>query len=394
MRRFLAFFVFLTVVIGTGCSPGGEGGDSDDPIVVGYITPLTGDYSALGSDNELAVELAVEQINEDGGVLGRPVELLTRDDQSSPDQSVLAFNDLQSEDPVAVIGSAYSDSAMATLPTVERSGIPYISPTPADEQLDPLRDEVFVVPATAAAYAERALEYFSDEGMTRISVAYSATSYAVAGYLAMDELADDHGIDLVAVNEYEQDTTDFGHILTSLDDEEPDALLFWGTGPPGVTFTQQYAAVDADVPLVLTGSQASHLWSEPAGEDAEGVTVLSSIGVVGDHLPDSEQKDAILETVEAFSEEHGYAPPQFAMDGTSSVQLLAAAIEEAGTTEPEAILEALESLTLVTPNGTYAYGPEDHAGITTDAISVNTFEDGEFVPVPWAMEQFASAYGD
>src|SRR5699024_6594936 len=104
VRRFLAFFVFLTVVIGTGCSPGGGGGDSAVPIVVGYVATLLGDYSGLGSDNELAVELAVEQINEDGGVLGRPVELLTRDDQSSPDQSVLAFTDLQSEDPVAVIG--------------------------------------------------------------------------------------------------------------------------------------------------------------------------------------------------------------------------------------------------------------------------------------------------
>lgn len=392
MRRSLAFPVFLAVLLGTGCSPGEEEG-SDEPIVVGYITPLTGGYSALGSDNELAVELAVEQINDDGGLLGRPIELVTRDDQSSPDQSVLAFNDLQSEDPVAIIGSAFSDSAMATLPAVERSGIPYISPTPADEQLDPLRDEVFVVPATASAYAERALEYFSAEGMTRVSVAYSATSYAVAGYLAMDELAADYEIDLVAVGEYEQDTTDFGHILTTMDEEEPDALLFWGTGPPGVTFTQQYAAVNADVPLVLTGSQASHLWSEPAGDDAEGVTVLSSIGVVGEHLPESEQKDSIMETVAAFSEEHGYDPPQFAMDGTSSVQLLAAAIEEAGSTESEEILEALENLTLVTPNGTYSYGPDDHAGITTDAISVNTFEDGEFVPVPWSLDQFDDVYG-
>ncbi|WP_053617136.1 ABC transporter substrate-binding protein [Nocardiopsis sp. NRRL B-16309] len=391
MRRFLSLITILAVSA-TACG-GGGGDDTDEAVRVGYITPLTGGYSALGTDNELAVELAVAQVNADGGVLGRQIELITRDDQSEPDQAVLAFNDIQSQDPVAVIGSAVSDSAMATIPAVERAGVPYISPTPADEQLDPLRDEVFVVPATAAAYAERAMQYFQAEGLTEVSVAYSATTYAVAGFLATEELADEYGIDIVAVNEYQQDTTDFGHVFSEVDSVDPQALLFWGTGPPAVTFAQQYESVEADVPLVMTGAQASHLWLEPAGDAAEGVTVLSSIGVVGDHLPEGEQKQVIDEVSAAFSEEHGYAPPQFALDGYSAVQLLVAAIENAGSTEHADILAALEELTLVTPNGTYAYSDSDHAGITTEAISVNTVEDGAFVPVPWAVEQLDAAYG-
>lgn len=392
MRRTAAVFACLTLAATTACDIGGGG--TDDPITVGYITSLTGDYSNLGTDNEQAVELAVEEINADGGILGREIELVTRDDQSSPDQSVLAFNDIESEEPVAYIGSPYSDSAMATLPAVERAGVPYISPTPADEQLDPLRDEVFVVPATAAAYAERALEYFQAEGMTQVAVAYSATSYAVAGFLAMDELAEEYGVDLVSVNEYEQDTTDFGHVFTSLDEQNTDALLFWGTGSPGVTFTQQYDVIESDVPLVVTGSQASHLWLGPAGEATEGVTVLSSIGVVGDYLPESDQKDSILETVDAYSEVHDQEPPQFALDGYTSVKLLGEAIQNAGSTEHADIINALEDLDLVTPNGTYSYSEEDHAGIDTDAISVNQVEDGEFVPVPWAQDQLDDVYGD
>lgn len=391
MRRSLSLSACLVLIATVACGP--EGGDSDAPVRIGYITPLTGDFSALGSDNQLAVELAVEQVNADGGVLGREIELVTRDDQSSPDQSVLAFNDILSQEPVAVIGSAFSDSAMATIPIVERNGVPYLSPTPADEQLDPLREEVFVVPATASAYAERALEYFQAEGLTRVSVAYSATSYAVAGFQATERLADEYGIELVSINEYQQDTTDFGHVFSGLDQEDVDTILFWGTGPPGVTFTQQYAAVESEVPLVVTGSQASHLWLEPAGEAAEGVTVLSSIGVVGEHLPESEQKDVILDAVDAYSQEYGQAPPQFALDGYTCVQLLVAAIEAADSTEPEAILEALEDLTLVTPNGSYSYSPTDHAGIGTEAVSVNKVEDGAFVPVPWATDQFDAAYG-
>jgi branched-chain amino acid transport system substrate-binding protein len=392
VRRYLSVLAFLALAA-TACGGGGEETAADDAVRVGYITPLTGGYSALGTDNELAVELAVERVNADGGVLGRPIELITRDDQSEPDQAVLAFNDIQSQDPVAVIGSAVSDSAMATIPAVERSGIPYISPTPADEQLDPLRDEVFVVPATAAAYAERALQYFQAEGMTEISVAYSATAYAVAGFLATEELADEYGIEIAAVNEYQQDTTDFGHVFSEMDSVDPDALLFWGTGPPGVTFTQQYASVEAEVPLVMTGAQASHLWLEPAGEAAEGITVLSSIGVVGEHLPEGEQKQVVDEVSAAFTEAHGHAPPQFALDGYSAVMLLVQAIEDAGSTEHADILAALEELTLVTPNGTYSYSDSDHAGIGTEAVSVNTVEDGAFVPVPWAAQQLDADYG-
>jgi branched-chain amino acid transport system substrate-binding protein len=160
-----------------------------------------------------------------------------------------------------------------------------------------------------------------------------------------------------------------------------------------VTFAQQHAAVDSDVPLVVTGAQASHLWLDPVGDAAEGVTVLSSIGVVGEHLPESEQRDVITEAVDAFTEKHDYAPPQFALDGYSAVTLLVAALEEAGTTEHTDLLTALESLDLVTPNGTYVYSDTDHAGIGTDAISVNVVEDGEMVPVPWALEQLDAAYG-
>lgn len=391
MRRTLPLALALALAASSACATA-ESGD-EGPIKVGYISPITGTYSALGTDNQKAVELAVDQINADGGLLGREVELLTRNDQSSPDQSVLAFNDLQGSDPVAVIGSAVSDSALATIPAVERHGIPYLSPTPADEQLDPLRENVFVVPATTSLYAQRIMEYLQAEGMTRVAVAYSSTAYALAGFEAMEEEAADYGLELVFTNEYQQDTSDFQHVFSGMQGDDPDVLVFWGSGPPGVTFAQQYATAEVDTPLVMTGAQASHLWLEPAGGAAEGVTVLSAIGVVGDHLPEGEQKDVITEMSEAFEAEYGYAPPQFAQDGYSAVMLLAAAIEEAGSADREAVRDALEDLTLTTPNGTFSYSATDHSGLTTDAISVNTVQDGAFVPVPWSQEQLDSVFG-
>ncbi|MFI6577852.1 ABC transporter substrate-binding protein [Nocardiopsis sp. NPDC050513] len=396
MRGPLAPLACLALLATAACGAGQEddGGDGAvGAVLVGYIAPLTGDYSALGTDGHRAVELAVAEVNAAGGVLGREIELITRDDRSSPDQSVQAFNDIIDRDPVAVIGSTVSDSAMATLPSVEMSGIPYLSPTPADEQLTPVRDNVFVVTSTTSAYARRALEYFQDTGVTRVSVAYSATSYAIAGFLAMEDMAEEHGVELVAAHEYEHATADFHDVIAAVEDDAPDAFFFWGTGAPGVAFAQQYAAVGADVPLVMSGAQASGLWLEPVGEAAEGVTVLSSISVVGEHLPDGEQRVVSTAAAEAFAEEHGYSPPQFAGDGYTAVTLLVAAIEKAGSTEHTSVRTALEGLDLTTPIGPVAYAPNDHAGLTTDAISVNTVEDGAFVPVPSAVARFEEAYG-
>ncbi|WP_046471611.1 ABC transporter substrate-binding protein [Allosalinactinospora lopnorensis] len=392
MRRSTPLLASLTLVVAmTACE--GSAGD-DDSIPVGYITPLTGAFSNLGEDNQKAVEAAVDEINTDGGVLGRPIELITQNDESNPDQGILAFNEIMNDEPVAVIGSASSNSAMAVLEHVEREQVPYISPTPADEQVAPVRDHVFVVPAIAGTYAERALHYLSDEGMDEVAVTYSETAYGEAGYEAMVEGADEHGVDLVVEEAFEQETTDFGHILAEIESVGPDATIVWASGPPGITIAEQYAGADIEAPLVMTGSQASHLWTDPAGDSAEGVTVLSSIGVVGEHLPEGEQQDVIREMTEVFEAEHGYAPPQFAQDGYTAVMLLAAAIEEAGSTERADIRDALENLTLTTPNGTFDYSETDHAGLTGDAISVNVVEDGEFVPTDWSTERFGETYGE
>ena len=73
--------------------------------------------------------------------------------------------------------------------------------------------------------------------------------------------------------------------------------------------------------------------------------------------------------------------------------MLVAAIEEAGNTDPEAIRAALEGLRLVTPNGEYAYGKDDHAGLGPQFISVNTVTQGAFRPTDWASTQLAELAG-
>ena len=357
-------------------------------IQVGLIASLTGKFSALGSEDKKAVELAIEQVNAKGGLLGKKLSLLTRDDQTLPDKSVLAYGELKAANVVAVIGSAFSNSALATIPFADRDGIPYLSLTPAEEQVQPIKPFVFVIPALSNAYAERYLEYLQTQKIKKIAVAHDTKgAYAVAGYKATMALAPRYGIEIVKDEEFESATSDFSPLFTHVKASKAQAFLFWGTGPSGVTVTKQYAAANIKLPLLMTPSQASKLWLEPVGTAGEGVTVLSAIGVVGEYLPDGPQKRVIAEMATPYQAKYGYSPPQFAQDGYSACLLLFEAIRKANSTKHDDVQKSLEHLTLLTPNGQYHYAPTDHSGLTRDFISVNVVTGGKLVPTAWAKEQ-------
>ncbi len=364
-----------------------EGGGSGDPIKVGLIVSVTGNYTPLGSEDKKAVELAVEQVNAKGGLLGRKVEIVFRDDKTQPDQAVLGFNAIK-RDIDAVIGPVFSNCALAVEPIAEREKIPYLSLAPVTEQVQPIKKYIFVTPALSAMYAERYLQYFQSQKITKVAVAHDRTaSYSVAGRRTVVELAGKYGVQIVRDETFETTTSDFSPIFTRIKDSGAQAFLFWGSGAPGVTMTKQYVASGVKIPLMLTGSQASTLWTKPVGQAAEGVTVQSAIGVVGDHLPPGPQKQVIDQLAKPYQQKYGYYPPQFAQDGYSAALLLFEAIRKADSTDGEKIQQALERMDLITPNGRFRYSPTDHSGLSPDYISVNTVKNGQFVPTPWAKEQ-------
>jgi branched-chain amino acid transport system substrate-binding protein len=393
MRRLSASFAALLLLLSTACSSN-DSPSAEDKLKVGLIVSLTGNYAPLGSEDKKSVELAVQQLNDAGGLLGRPVELIVRDDKSQPEQSVLSFNELKGSGVVAVIGSPFSNSALATIPQVDRAKIPYVSLTPADEQIKPIHPYVFVVPATSATYADRILQYYQSQKISKVAVAHdNRSSYANAGAAGMQAKAAQYGVTLVADEQFQTSTTEFSAVINKVKSSGAQALTVWATGPPAVAFAKQYATAGAGLPLMFTGAQASTLWLKPTGAAAEGVFVASSIAVVGDALPAGPQKTAIDELAKPFTTQHGYPPPQFAADGYTGFKLLSAAVKNAGGTDPEKIRTAFEALSLTTPNGTYHYSATDHAGLTADYISINVVKGGAFQATDWAKGKLAAVAG-
>ncbi|GAA1805528.1 ABC transporter substrate-binding protein [Actinomadura chokoriensis] len=387
MRKLVPLLAATALAAAACGSSGGSGGGST--LKIGFIESLTGNYAPLGGEAKKTVELAVDQINTAGGIDGRKIKLITLDDRTAPDQGVLHFNKLKSEKVTAIIGSTFSNVGLAVEPLAERERIPYVSLSPADEQVNPIRKYTFVVPAISSTYAEAMLSYFKAHQITKVAVAYDTKSaYAKAGFAGMQKYAGQNGVQIVKEETFETTASDFSPLFTHVRDSGAQALVAWASGPPGVTLAKQYPSSGLKLPLFMTGSQASKLWLEPVGQAAEGVYVQSAIGVVADHLPDGKLKQSVEEMSGPFEQKYGYEPPQFAMDGYAGVKLLAAAIDKAGT-DREKIRDALESLTLVTPCGQYTYSKTDHSGLKPTDISMNQVKDGKLVPTEWSVKQLA-----
>ncbi|MCQ0012506.1 ABC transporter substrate-binding protein [Actinomadura madurae] len=392
MRRKLVPLL-ATVVLAAGFTAacgdsGGSGGGST--IKVGFIESLTGNYAPLGGEAKKTVDLAVEQINAAGGIDGRKIKLITLDDKTAPDQGVLHFNKLKAEKVTAILGSTFSNVGLAVEPLAERERIPYISLSPADEQVDPIRKYTFVVPAISSMYARAMLGYFQAHDITRVAVAYDTKSaYAKAGFAGMKEHAGQFGVQIVKEETYETTASDFSPLFTHVRDSGAQALVAWASGSPGVTLAKQYPSSGLKLPLYMTGSQASKLWLDPVGKAAEGVYVQSAIGVVGDHLPGRQAQAGRRGDVRPVQAEVRLRAAAVRDGRLHGRQAPGRRDREGGGTDREKIRDALEGLSLVTPCGKYTYSKTDHSGLRPTDISMNRVKDGKLVPTEWSVKQLA-----
>ncbi|MGH3319742.1 MAG: ABC transporter substrate-binding protein [Streptosporangiaceae bacterium] len=393
MRRLLPALIALGLGLaacGGAGSGGGGGGGGKGPIKIGMITSLTGNYTPLGKNDRLGARQAVKEANKAGGIDGRKLKLIVKDDKTEPNQAVIDFNDLAGQDVVGVVGSSFSNSSLAAIPVAARKKIPYISTAASDEQVQPPQPYIYMTPPTAGVVAERLLQYFKAKGMTKLAIAYDTKSaFAQTGHKAMSKMASKYGVSFVDTETFETTQTDFSSVLTHVRSSHAQGLMVWATGSPAVVITKQFATSGMDMPLIMSHAEASTLYTQPAGKAAEGVTVASSLAVIGPYLPDSKLKDTVTSMAGPFKKKAGYYPPQFAFDGYSAVKLLAAAMKKGGT-DPEQIEGALEHMKLLTPEGEYNYTPKNHAGLGPDDVAVTVVKNGEFVPTAWTKRQLKS----
>ena len=203
--KFLARIAIAGAIVGAA--------HAAEPVKIGVIMPLTGAYGPLGAETLAGIRAATEVLNGQGGVNGRPIELVVRDDATSPPQSVIAFKDLSGQGVVGVIGSLSSNSAVATVPLAQASKLPYVGTATAEEQYEPLRDHVFLATVPMVAVSEALLRYLSNQKKRKLAIVYDAkNAFSLNGWTHMQRLAPKYDVSIISSQEITSTATDFSTV--------------------------------------------------------------------------------------------------------------------------------------------------------------------------------------
>jgi len=381
-------------IILAACGSGPTAPSASGPIKIGVVTSLSGALASLGSFNKNGVDLAVQQINGGGGLNGRKIEVSYEDDQSLPAQAVIAFNKFASEHVAAVLGPVSSDSALAIKggPFRSNNNIPWVALAAADEIVEPVQPYAFMDAARSSVVAQRLVDYFKSQGLTRMGVWYASDqAFANTGYNATKQLAQQAGITFVDDEPFSSSaTTDFSTLFAKLHSSGAQGLLVWVSGGPAVQITKAAYNGGFHLPLFFSHAQATPLYwgAKATGQASEGAYVVTQLGPIVSYLSDSlALKKVGTDMIAAYKLANGgQEPPKFAFDGYIGMELIADAIKRKGASGAE-IRAGLESVNLLTPQGLYKMSPTDHSGVTLPYVQIVQIRNNQPVPPQYTLDQ-------
>jgi branched-chain amino acid transport system substrate-binding protein/urea transport system substrate-binding protein len=350
-------------------------GQEGDPIRIGGLFHLTGIGQIWGPLQQQPAILAVEEINEAGGVLGRPLELISEDDETDPDVSVQKGTKLALEDGVeAIFGLVYSSTRSAVAANVaERYQVPYFYPTYSEggvcgryfinlgalpnQQLD------FFIPYLMERYGPKFYFVGQDYVWPQESIAYSTKLIEEAGGEVV-------GTEFVPIG----GTSDWGPILGRIRDAAPDVYFPFIGGDDLISNLRQFYdfGLNEDIAIASTLLDESFIPAIP--EENRGSIPTAASYFMALETPENQ---AFLEKFRARWGDDAIVTN--IGEGTyNSIHLWAAAVEAAGAVDKEAMIDALPSVTFAAPQGEISIQEgSNHASLRS--LIAETQPDGTFV---------------
>jgi len=367
-RKLIKWVVVAAVLTGAlaGC---GE----KPPIRVGFVAELAGKQSDLGVHERNGAQLAVDDINARGGVAGRKIELVVRDDLGTPKGAQAADRELIDAGVVAIIGHATSSQTVAGLPVTAEAGVVLLSPSATTPDLSGLDDLFFRVVPTHLAQAQiLARHVYNGRGVTRVAVIFDADNAAYSRSYGEAFTASFQGLggqvtDQVAYSSAEN--PDFALLVAQVQANSPDGLLIIASALDTALIAQRTQLLEWRPLLFAAAWAQSEVLIQNGGRAVEGLETAIAFDV-------HSQAAAYLDFQARYEERFGRAPTFASGEAYEAVMVLAAALTKTdGRAEglAEALLETQDFEGLIGKLSLDAYGD---ASRTHFLVAV---KDGQFV---------------
>ena len=335
MPRYLRFHLLAIWLVAT-LAPAATCQAAPDPVKLGFFASLTGREAAFGERTRRGVELAVEEINAAGGVLGAPLLLAVEDTRSLPGEAATAVKKLIARDKaVAVVNGTGSAAALEAAPVCQALGVPFVVATATNPHVTEAGDFVFRACFTDP-YQGAVLARFARQtlGAARVGVLVAgdnAYSVGLAKFFRTRFVADGGE---VFEAKYIEGAKDFRAQLTALKARRPDVIFASGNYLESALIATQARQLGLDVPLL-----GGDTWDTPALVALAGGAVEGSC-FTGHFSPESDDPRA-RDFVRRFRARWGEAPDTGGSLGYEAVMLWADAVVRAGTLAKPAVRDAL-----------------------------------------------------
>jgi branched-chain amino acid transport system substrate-binding protein len=372
--RWTKLAVIATVILATALLVISCGPQEQEVIKIGVAGAHSGDLASYGLPTVNAAELVVEQANENGGVLGRQVQLVVEDDQCLPEVAANTAAKLVGEEVVAVIGHICSGATRAALGTYLESEIVAISPSATNPPLTKSGEypNFFRTIAPDDAQGQLQAEYVVNElGFDRFAVLHDKGDYGKGlAEFARSFLQEGGGdVEIALFEGITAGAVDYSAIINRIDAANVDAVIFGGYHPEASKLVGQMRQQGMDVAFISGDGVKDDTFIQVAGEDSEGVYATGAI--------DTTQNPIAIEATEAHQEKYGSDPGPFFLNGYAAAQAILNAIEEAGTTDYEEVTAALREQIVETPLGRISFDERgDAVGV---GFSMYQVQDGRYV---------------
>lgn len=316
---------------------------AQEPIIIGGNLELSGAAAAYGTPVAESLELAIEQRNDAGGILdGQLIELLLNDNQSDLTESASIATRLVSKNVVGIVGPTATGVAQAAIPVITENGMPTIlaASTGDDLTLDDsgnVLEYLFRVCFEDSYQGLAAGQYASEtlEAKTAVIITDQALDYSLGLADSFTTKFEENGGTIVKQESYSSGDTDFQAILTTLLGQEFDILYVPGYYTETGLIIQQAREMGITQPIIGGDGYSSNTLIELAG--AQNATDI----YYTTHFYEESENPAVQEFINAYEAKFGKKPDTFAALGYDASNLLLDAIERAGSTDPEAIKDAL-----------------------------------------------------
>ena len=375
-RKGVFAFVFVFALLS------GIAAEAAEPIKIGAIFSVTGPASFLGEPKRNTAKMLEAEINKSGGVLGRPVEFIIYDDESEATKAVTAVDRLIKRDRVvAIIGPSISGNTLAIMPKIGEAKIPLISCAAAKKIAVPPQPYVFKTAPSDLLAARKIFKDLKSRKMTRIAIITASDGYGAGGREDMKEIAPQMGISIVADEVYGPKDTDMTAQLTKIKGTDAQAIVCWGTNPGPAVVARNRVQLGIKTPLYMSSGVASKKFIELAGaENAEGILLPAARLIVEPQVPaDHPQKKVIAKYINEYEGKYKQAVSTFGGHAHDAIGILVQAINEAGSTDPKAIRDAIEKVKGFQGTwGEFNFTPEEHTGLTEEAFVMVRIVKGDW----------------